>query len=137
MQSRAHGHERDSDADVFAILRCTTCQRCVSQMQTRGTYLDNILFCCTQVPLNLLADGWHFEPAGFQVFATAFADGLVEHLVSKGIAVRGFVLLQSACVCGASVLDRIWLAWLLCQSWYSQLHAKVAWSGHRLPSIVS
>ena len=59
-------------------------------MHTRVMYVVKSLPGHIQVLADLWADKYHFTPAGLQVFATAFAQTVVEHLRANGHAVEGF-----------------------------------------------
>jgi hypothetical protein len=51
---------------------------------------------CIQVPEQHWADSWHYKETGFDMFADAFALGLVNHLRERGMVVKGFGLRSRA-----------------------------------------
>jgi len=65
------------------------------------------LLHCIQVPEELCADEWHFQPAGFDEFAKLFAERLVCHLRERGVAVEGRGLRRRERVRVACVLKHI------------------------------
>ena len=69
---------------------------CLAQMHTHLIAMVEKLLHCIQVPEQHWADNWHYKETGFDIFAEAFALGVVSHLRERGMVVEGSGLLSRA-----------------------------------------